>query len=62
MDYKSYDNRVLWGLISDVGQIMSEREKTPETERAATFNETSEAWYNIFKTLVCEIDDRRNKK
>ena len=61
MDYKSYDNKTLWSLISDVGQVMSEREKLPEEERTATYNKTTEAWYEIFKEFVCEMDDRRNE-
>ena len=55
---KNINNNVLWSMISDISKTISQREIIPPSERGATFKETSNTWYSLFKSMVCEADDR----
>lgn len=58
MDFKEKDTRILWSIVSEIANTMSNREVIPPSERAGTYKETSEYLYDRFKAVVCEIDDR----
>lgn len=59
MDIKSKDTKILWAIVGEISEAMARRELIPPSERTGLFKETSEALYESFKGIVCEIDDRR---